>query len=150
MAVIEVLSFGNKKRGHEAQELYLQKQEEILRSQTHLLEIDLLRSGEHTIAAPRRRLSEGEPWHYLACLHRAGRSDFEVWGIHLRRRLPRLPVPLLDNDPDAVLDLQACFDACYNEKCYDRRLNYSRAIEPPLDADDAQWADALLREKGLR
>ena len=50
VAVIEVLSRTNKTPGEHGRELYRRKQREILESKTHLVEIDLLRSGTHTTA----------------------------------------------------------------------------------------------------
>lgn len=52
VAVIEVLSPSNKD-GAEGSEQYRKKQNEVLYSGAHLLEIDLLRSGRHTLAPPR-------------------------------------------------------------------------------------------------
>src|SRR5947209_1507782 len=52
VTVIEVLSPSNKTRGTPGRRQYQEKQKEILHSRTHLLEIDLLRYGEYTAAAP--------------------------------------------------------------------------------------------------
>jgi len=151
VTVIEVLSYSNKTPGHEGRKLYLTKQREILESQTHLLEIDLLRTGEHTVAVSREQLLKKCRWDYLVCLHRGGHGNrFEVWPITIRQRLPRILVPLADGDPDVVLDLQAVFDRCYDEGAYARRIDYRRDPPIPLEGEDAEWADKLLREKGLR
>ncbi|MGH8059710.1 MAG: DUF4058 family protein, partial [Candidatus Entotheonellia bacterium] len=75
---------------------------------------------------------------------------YEVWAVSLRQRLPRIRVPLADDDPDVVLDLPAVFDRCYDAAAYARRLDYRREPPTPLEADDAAWAEALLRERGLR
>jgi hypothetical protein len=48
VTAIEVLSLSNKTPGQRGRELYLEKQAEILGSQVHLVEIDLLRGGRHT------------------------------------------------------------------------------------------------------
>ena len=50
MTAIEVLSPTNKTPGVHARTQYLQKQEELLNSRVNLVEIDLLRSGQHTTA----------------------------------------------------------------------------------------------------
>ena len=42
---IEILSPSNKKNGHPSRELYLDKQRKLLSSETHVVEIDLLRGG---------------------------------------------------------------------------------------------------------
>ena len=152
VAVIEVLSHANKAPGSTGRELYLTKQRQVLGSQAHLLEIDLLRSGAHTVPPPPEHLNEQkEPWDYLVCLHRAGQGrSFEVWLRTVRERLPRVRVPLTEGEPDVILDLQATFDRCYDAGPYRRRVDYRGEPTPPLSSGDASWADALLRERGLR
>jgi len=151
VTVIEVLSPSNKTAGSEGRELYLTKQREVLASQTHLIEIDLLRSGEHTVAPPRAHLLGKGAWDYLAVLHRGGQGRrYEIWTMTVRERLRRILVPLADGDADVVLDLQALFDRCYEEGAYARRIDYRRDPAPPLRDEDALWADALLRARGLR
>jgi hypothetical protein len=49
---IEILSLSNKTPGEQGRELYLRKQKEILAGKAHLVEIDLLRAGEHVSAVP--------------------------------------------------------------------------------------------------
>lgn len=164
VTVIEVLSPSNKTAGSDGRQLYLTKQRELLRSPTHLIEIDLLRQGEHTVAPPgvgvplvgtlggheARPYGEGR-WDYLVSLHRGGqRGQYELWPISLRQWLPRILVPLGDGDPDIVLDLQAVFDRCYDEGAYARRFDYSRPPRIPLTGEAVEWADGLLRERGLR
>ena len=151
ITVIEVLSPANKASGSEGRQLYLRKQREILASQTHLIEIDLLRQGEHTVAPPVDYLLQQGHWDYLVSLHRGGQDEqFEVWAISLRQRLPRIHVPLADGDPDVVLDLQEVLDRCYDDGAYARALDYRQDPPVPLGRADAEWADALLRERGLR
>ena len=151
VTVIEVLSPSNKTKGSEGRELYVTKQRELLGSQTHVIEIDLLREGAHTVAAPRGHLLRRGKWDYLVCLHRGGQGGrYEVWAVPLRQKLPRICVPLADGDPDAVLDLQEAFSRCYDEGAYARRLDYRGDPPEPLQPDAAAWADALLRERGLR
>ncbi len=157
VTVIEVLSPSNKIAGSEGRQVYLTKQQELLSCPTHLIEIDLLRGGEHTVAVPREMLLRRE-WDYLVCLHRGGQVEdsrnggerYEVWGIPLRQRLPRIHVPLQAGDPEVVLDLQAAFNRCYDEGAYARRLDYRGEPPTPLGGEDAQWADALLCERRLR
>jgi hypothetical protein len=151
ITIIELLSPSNKTAGGTGRQLYRSKQRQVLASPTHLLEIDLLRQGQHTVAAPRDRLGRRGPYDYLVSLSRGGRRDrCEVWGMPLRQRLPRIAVPLADGDPDVVLDLQALFEHCYDAGGYARRLDYRREPFPPLSRVDAEWADASLRARGLR
>ena len=53
IAAIELLSPLNKLPGSPGQEEYVVKQRDLLESQIHLLEVDLLRSGAHTVAVPK-------------------------------------------------------------------------------------------------
>jgi hypothetical protein len=148
ITVIEVLSPSNKAANSEGRHLYVTKQQEILQSPIHLIEIDLLRYGEHTVAAPRESLLARGVWDYLVCLHRGGqRARYEVWATTLRQRLPRIRVPLGHGEPDIVLDLQAVLDRCYDEGAYTRRLDYRREPLLPLSETDRTWAATLLGER---
>lgn len=90
-------------------------------------------------------------WDYLVCRHRGGRQpDFEVWPILLPARLPIIPVPLSNGDPDVELDRQAVLDRVYDEGAFSRKLDYTREPQPPLPESYRSWAHELLLAKGLR
>lgn len=151
VTIIEILSPFNKAAGSEGRQDYLQKQREILQSETNLLEIDLLRHGAHTVAVPLDTLRTQGNWNYLVCLHRSfHRYHYETWMISLRRRLPRIKIPLLEGEPEITLNLQEAFNRCYDAIPYARQVDYRADPPIPLQSEDADWADALLREKGLR
>ena len=151
VTTIEVLSPINKTPGTERQRLYLQKQQEIVASWTHLLEIDLLRAGQHTVAVSRDSPLLQTPYHYLVCLHRGGEGRrFEVWPNSLSERLPRISIPLEAGVEDITLDLQVVFDRNYEEGAYGFQMDYEQEAIPPLTGEVATWADTLLREKHLR
>ena len=108
IAVVEVLSPANKASGSTGRSEYIRKQGSLLNSGTHLLEIDLLRGGAHTVAMERGPIAtERAVFDYLACLHWANRSrrHFEVWPFSVRERMPEVLVPLITGLPDVVLDL---------------------------------------------
>lgn len=150
IATIELLSPDNKAAG-EGRNLYLTKQREVLDSRTHLIEIDLLRAGQTTVAASMAHLASETRWDYVVCLHRGGQGlRFEVWPITLRARLPRFTVPLVSEGEEVVVDLQAALDHCYDAGRFARQVNYRQEPEPLLTEDDRSWADTLLRERGLR
>jgi hypothetical protein len=152
VTTIEVLSPTNKLAGTEGRHLYRTKQREVLAGPAHLLEIDLLRQGKHTVASPPPdRLARRGPYDYLVCLSRSDqRGCCQIWKFTLRQRLPRVLVPLAGDDPDVVLDLQTVFNRVYDEGRYAQQLNYRLDPTVPLTALDARWAGALLCEKGLR
>ena len=150
VTVLEILSPANKRTGQEGRTKYLEKQKHLLNSPTHLVEIDLLRAGEHTVAVPEESMP-GEPWDYVVCLHRGDSGGrFHVWPAPLPARLPRFSVPLLDQDADVVVDLQSLVDHCYDASEVEYWLDYRQACPPPLTAEQAAWIDQLLRRKKLR
>jgi hypothetical protein len=149
VTVIEFLSPTNKSFG-DGHDLYRKKQAQLRSSSTSLLEIDLLRAGRHTVAIPREGLPENG-WDYLVCLHRGGwQQKFQYWAIPLPNRLPRITVPLMGNDPDVVVDLQAVLDQCYTAGHWGTRIDYTKAPPPPLSKKNAKGIDELLRKKKLR
>ncbi len=100
---------------------------------------------------PRAILPADSVWNYIVCLHRGARPfEYAVWLNALRNRLPRVEVPLAEGDPSVILDLQAVLNLSYDAGAYDRQILYTEEADPPLTGDDALWADALLRERGLR
>lgn len=148
VAVIEVLSPFNKASGRGRDE-YKAKQRELLRADVHLLEVDLLRAGTHTVAASASRVPT--PHDFLICLHRGSAGGrFTVWHGTVREHLPRVLVPLRAPDADVVLDVGAALNSVYDAGAFSRRINYNLEPDPPLSPDVAAWSDTLLREKGLR
>jgi hypothetical protein len=146
VTLIEILSPANKRPGHEAYLEDQRKRREILRSPVHLLEIDLLRGGT------RPPLQEPVPSaSYYVVLSRAlRRLRVEVWPIQLTDRLPVLPVPLLEPDADAPLDLGAAVASVYERGAYEARLHYDEPPPPPSFPDaERAVVDALIHGRGL-
>lgn len=152
VTTIEILSPVNKAPGSKGRDLYVRKQEELLGSQVHLVELDLLRSGEHTTAVPLERArAQTGPFDYHVCVHRFHRwEQFEVYPNRLRDCLPQVAIPLLPQDRDVLVALQAVFDRAYDAGPYTRRIDYGKSPQPPLSEQDAAWAAALLARKALR
>ncbi len=149
VTVIEFLSPANK-AGGEGRKHYLQKQREILKSNTNLVEIDLLRSGQRVIAFPEHRIPSRHRGDYLVCVRCAwSERARELYALPLRDRLPAIPVPLRGTDRPILLDLQALMDQCYRNGRYDD-IDYAQPPSPPLTAGHAEWADALLKAAGKR
>ncbi|MEM7539412.1 MAG: DUF4058 family protein [Chloroflexota bacterium] len=139
VTVIELLSPINKREmGYDD---YVQKRTQILRSPAHLLEIDLLRHGR------RVPMFEALPdASYFVFLSRAKHRPFtDVWPIQLTEKLPTIPIPLLNQDEDAILDLQAAFDAVYSLG-YRYTIDYSKPTKPPMNDKMATWLEQRLAE----
>ncbi len=147
VTAIEILSPVNKRPRHEAYHDYQRKRRALLRSEAHLMEIDLLRDGE------RPRLTRPvPPAPYYVTLSRVNRRPYvDVWPIQLWEKLPILPVPLLTPDPDAALDLGAVVAAVYDRGAYARLIDYHRPPPPPALSDiEVIWLDGHLRTQQVR
>lgn len=144
VTVIEFLSPSNKLAG-DGQDKYRQKQREVISAGLNLVEIDLTRSGTRDLGYPVAALPSSHRATYLACVYRGfGADQFELYPIPLRVRLPAIRIPLRDSDPDVALDLQPLIEQAYAEGRFDD-IDYTRPLEPPLEGDEATWADELLR-----
>jgi hypothetical protein len=130
---------------------YRRKQGELRAGRVNLVEVDLLREGSYMMAAPMHLV----PLPYLApyriCVIRGHRPyTAELYRVSLRERLPAIRIPLRESDPDARLDLQELIDLSYENGDYGADIDYRVDPQPPLQGDDAVWAEALLREQGRR
>jgi uncharacterized protein DUF4058 len=140
VTVIEVLSPLNKRRGSDGRRKYLRKRAAVLESAAHLIELDLLRRGARL--PTKEPLPSGD--YYALVSRERERPVVEVYAWPLRHILPPIPVPLVENDPEATLDLQAVFNTVYDRAGYDYSLNYRRPVEPPLSEADATWIQEQL------
>lgn len=145
VTVIEVLSPTNKRAGI-GREVYETKRREVLSSPTHLVEIDLLRGGK-----PMRILSETQQTDYRILVCRGNRRPLaQLYAFSVRQEIPKFPLPLQTGDTEPLVDLQSLLVGVYARARYDLAVDYSLEPVPPLNEEDRAWADALLREKGLR
>lgn len=144
VTVMEFLSPINKQPGEDGIEMYLAKRAEYLASQCHLVEIDLLRRGERL--PMRGPLPAGD---YFVYIGRRGRKPRgKVVGWDWKSPMPTIMIPLLPEDPEIDLNLQAVFESAYEPACYYRVLPYGEPLDPPLPPPDAEWARERLRRAG--
>lgn len=142
VTAIEVLSPINKHPGEKGRDLYLRKQAELLDSQCHLVEIDLLRGGTHTTAVPEDRLKQKVPkYDYHVCTHRFDHfEDFLIYPIQLAESLPTISIPLLPGDGEVPVSLQQVFERTYAAGPYHREIDYSEIVPlPNLTTEQMQW-----------
>lgn len=140
VTAIEILSPSNK-RGT-GREGYLRKRRRLLQSDTHLVEIDLLRKGRRV--PMRKPLPHAS---YFVLVSRSNRRPLcDVWPIQLSDRLPTIAVPLLPRDGDASLDLQAALTTIYDVLGYRYVVDYARPPDVPLTPEEQEWTDARIRD----
>jgi hypothetical protein len=141
VTVVELLSPSNKYAGPD-REQYLAKARLLQRSWVHLVEIDLLRGG------PRMPWLDMPACDYCVVVSRyEQRPKAGFWQIHLRERLPEIPIPLRHGDADARLDLQQVLHRIYDTAGYAYYI-YSGPPEPLLSPENAAWAQQLLPAEG--
>ena len=144
VTLIEILSPVNK-RGEGARE-YAQRRLELMQTNTHLLEIDLLCQGRRI-----QLLQEPPPAPYYLYLSRAQRRPYtQVWALPLSKPLPTIPVPLLPPDPDVPLDLQAAMTDCFTLVGYEDLLDYSAKPPAGLTEEEKTWVVEALQKQGFR
>lgn len=140
VTVIEMLSPSNKTPNSRGRQEFLAKKHEVLHSSSHWMEIDLLRGGERSPVAAGKRA------HYMVYVSRAAGEQRErlIWPISLRQALPVVGVPLRGGDPDAPLELQGVLSDVIARGSYDLDTDRTRALNPPLSAEDAEWVRGIL------
>jgi hypothetical protein len=147
VASLEVLSPTNKTPGQRGRDLYRRKQREILDSDVHLVEIDLLRYGRHTTLVPLERLQrEAGEYDYHVCVHRFDHfEDLVIYPFLLEEPLPKVEVPLLPGDGHVEVDLQAVFNRAYDTGPFRREIKYEQeSPDPPLNEGRIKWARELI------
>lgn len=145
VTIIETLSPSNKRRGSMGRREYLAKRNEILRSPTHLVEVDLVRQGERMpLEGP---IARG---HYYALVSRQdARPRVDVFAWPMDAPLPEIPIPLQAGDADAAVNLQTVYRSVYERAGYDLSLAYQRELASPLADRDRQWVRERLQAAGL-
>lgn len=143
VTVIEILSPANKRdQGYQD---YIEKRIALLQTATHLLEIDLLRTGER-IPLIGGELPSAPYYVFLSRFTRRPRT--EVWPIQLCEPLPTVPVPLLPPDPDVPLPLQPAINSCFELVGYQRLLDYTQPPpSPELNVEDLTWVQTVLNRQ---
>ena len=140
ITVVELLSPSNKRPG-EGRKQYLEKRQRVLSSQTHFVEIDLLRTGEPM------PIEGGRKSDYQVLVSRSQeRPAAERYPFNLRDPIPCFYLPLQAGDEEPVIDLgQLILQAC-DEAAIDLSIDYSQPPSPALMEEDSAWLKSLLTE----
>ncbi len=149
ITVIEVLSPANKS-GDGADE-YKRKQRDVIAAGVALVEIDLIRGGNHVTAFSRERIEMKDNYPHV-CVTRLisrGAKRREVYLAPLRESLPTVRIPLRQGDPDVPLALQSLIEKCFQNGRYWQE-DYTQDPHPPVAPEDAAWVAECLRAEGLR
>jgi hypothetical protein len=142
ITAIEILSPTNKLTG-EGRIQYERKRLTVLGSATHLIEIDLLRSG-----APfpiRVQNGDHHPPYRIVVSRAQQRPRADVYLFGLRDPIPDIPIPLRAGEAEPVLPLNRMLHDLYERAGYDQVIDYRRPSVPPLSGEDAAWLAQLLQ-----
>jgi len=152
ITVLELISPKNK-RSKESRKVYESKRQQVLGSSTHLVEIDLLRTGqpigilEEIQSDYRILISPGEsPSETL----RERRPRAYMYAFGLRDAIPSFTLPLRPGDVEPLVELQSILNEVYDQAYFDMAVDYTQEPVPKLNPEDATWADELLKAQGLR
>jgi Protein of unknown function (DUF4058) len=135
VTVIELLSPKNKRPG-DGRDAYSQKRQRILLSQTHLVEIDLLRSGDPL------PMVGGVTSNYRIMVSRSDhRPKAQLYAFNLPQPIPAIEIPLAAGT-SVTLALQPLLHQVYDRARLALSINYQQPPVPKLPADDWAWLQA--------
>ena len=144
ITIIEFLSPANKLPG-DGRRLYRRKQEDCLDARVNLVEIDLTPTGERSLLCQRwEGAAQHQSVYQISAWRAAEPTQVGLYDVSLQTPLPVIRIPLRASDADAILDLQAVLAECYADARYDRVIDYSKPLTPPLAASDAAWTQTVL------
>jgi len=146
VTLIEMISPTN--RTHpEGRRRYEMRRLEARNESAHLVELDLVLQGQTCLVADLSNLTESQ---YVCCVTRVARPvKHELYGTMLTKRLPRIRLPMLPDDRDLVLDVQALVNRVF-DRCFDGQIDYQLDPHVPLSDADRHWLDQLLKNEKLR
>jgi len=145
VTTLELLSPSNKRAG-KGRQLYEKKRLKVLGSQTHLVEIDLIRAFG---PLPLRGATATSLYRILVSRVEQ-RPLAALYSFNLSDPIPSFPLPLQPADPSVWVDLQDLVSGVYDRASYDLAIDYQLDPTPPLSASDDAWAKAWLIAQGRR
>ncbi|MEO1393997.1 MAG: DUF4058 family protein [Cyanobacteria bacterium J06634_5] len=142
VTVIEALS-PKKKRHGRGRVLYERQREAIFGSDSHFVEIDLLRGWEPpSIYGPEE---SGDYRMLISRSEQRPRAQLYTW--HVMETIPLVALPLSGHD-ELPLDLKAVVDRACDRT--DLLVNYQQNPLPPLRHNETLWLERFLQEVGMR
>ncbi len=140
VAVLELLSPANKEEP--GYSVHLSRRNALLRQKIHLVELDLLLGG-HRMPL---RVPLPPADYYAFCARADRRPDCDVYHWNMPEPLPPLPVPLLQPDPDVLIDVGAVFATAYERGRFAREIDYGQPPPVPVGDERQQWIAACLHK----
>lgn len=140
VTVIEVLSPSNK-QNRQDRDAYIHKRDQLLESEVNFVEIDLMRAGEPLPNYPNAAKHD----YRIMVKHAARGRRGTAFGFGVRSKVPTIPIPLRNPDPDVPLALNDVLHGLFDRACYHLSIDYDQPPVPPLRPSDVDWAAAIIR-----
>ncbi len=147
ITLVDVVSPANKLTS-DGRCAYLERRREGKNANANLVELDLLLQGQPTLEYSRDGLPD---WDYAVTVTRSTQPErYEIYTATLQKKLPRFRLPLASDDRDTVLDLHIAFTRCYDQGGFAAKIDYTKDPSTPLNPEDRQWLQEVLRQQKLR
>jgi hypothetical protein len=145
ITVIEFISPSNKTgKGLNA---YRTKRDEYISGGVHVVEIDLVRRGDWRGLLQPHSCPYEAVAPYRATIRLGGRRTVYLHPMPIRLPLPAISIPLRPGDKELKLALQPLLEQAYEAGRYGRTIDYTKPPNPPLEEEDAAWAQKMLKER---
>jgi hypothetical protein len=147
ITVVEFISPANKRQpGLDA---FLAKRSDLLEAGVHIVEIDLVRAGNWKALFQPHVCTQNAVSLYRVTIRIAVvPATAYLYPIRLQEPLPEIQIPLRLGDPKLMLPLQPMIETIYADGRYGKTLDYTQPLDPPLSADDQQYASRLISAGG--
>lgn len=142
VTAIELLSPTNKRAG-EGREKYLRKRQQVLASQTHLVEIDLIRAG---VQIPIEGVQQRTDYRIVVSRSEQ-RPKALLYGFNVRDAFPVFALPLREGAEEPLLELKPLLDGVYERAGFGVRVDYGTVLKPALSAENQVWWDSISAQK---
>lgn len=96
--------------------------------------VEVLRGGQLFPIAPQ---SSGD--YHILISRSPQHPTADLYVFSLRQTIPVVPVPLLEPDPEPLLNLQQLLAYVYDRGRYHLAIDYCQPLSPPLTEADRQW-----------
>jgi len=144
ITVVEFISPTNKRQP--GLDDYREKRGSLLSGGVHVVEVDLVRAGNwRALMRPGLCPAEAVTTHRAVIWTSGPKPATYLYPIPLRQPLPEIQIPLRPADHPVRLALQDLMNSVYNDGRYEQSIDYRLPLDPPLEPDNAVWANELLR-----
>ncbi len=147
VTLVEVVSPANKTLP-DGRRAYLDRRQGARAAGANVVEIDLVLQGQPTLSYSRQGLQE---WDYAVTVTRGGKAErHEIYATTLPAKLRSFRLPLMADDRDTAVDLQAAVSRCCDQGDFVEEIDYARDPVTRLTDGNRAWLHKFLIEQNRR